>query len=61
MGNQSRIKGQTSLLRSTGKANKIVTAISRLTLTDRATTFPTNIYNDMTNTTTTGLVEWPTS
>ena len=58
-----RIKGQTSLLRSTRKVNKIVTVISRLILTARAigvTNFPINMY-DMTNTTTTGLVERSTS
>ena len=35
-----RIKGQTSLIRSTRKVNTIVTVISRLTLTARATAFP---------------------
>ena len=40
-----RIKGQTSLLRSTRKVNKIVTVISRQVLTARAidvTNFPLN-------------------
>ena len=49
----------------TRKVNKIVTVISRLILTARAidvTNFPINMYyNDMTNTTTTGLVERSTS